>query len=69
MFTRKPDVMREVHDEVLKMSGQLKVIVDRDVDHEARIRILERFRYAFPLAALASVSSVILTIWETVGHK
>lgn len=70
LFGRHDTVgMKDVHDEVLRMSGQLKVIIERDADHEARIRILERFRYAFPIAALASISSVLLTIWQTVGNK
>lgn len=65
LFTRRNDVMmRDVHDEILGMSGQLKVIIDRDKDHEIRIRLLERFRYAFPLSALASVSAVVLAIWQ-----
>lgn len=55
--------MRDVHDEVLRMSGKLEVINQRDADHETRIRILERFRYAFPLSAVASISAVVLAVW------
>lgn len=55
--------MRDVHDEVIRMSGKLDVITTRDADHEARIRLLERFRYAFPISALASISAVVIAVW------
>lgn len=70
IFTNKNTVgMKDIHDEVLRMSGTLEAISKRDDDHEARIRILERFRYAFPISALASISAVVLTIWQSVGHR
>lgn len=65
---RKPDAIKDVHDEVLRMSGKLEAINTRDADHEARIRVLEKFRYAFPISALASISAVVLTVWQGRGH-
>lgn len=68
--------MGDIHDDILKISGKLDVISQRNqtadaihADHETRLRMLERWRYAFPVSALASIAAVVLTIWQSTGGK
>lgn len=58
--------MHDIHDEVLKISGKLDSIRERNVnadlihnDHEKRLRDLEKWRYALPLSALGSLLSAM----------
>lgn len=65
----------QLRTEVARVSGQLVAIGEfvtqartERTDHETRIRALERWRYALPLSALASLAAVILTAVRLAGR-
>ena len=59
----------QLRTEVARVSGQLVAIGEfvtqartERTDHETRIRALERWRYALPVSAVASIAAAILTL-------
>lgn len=63
---------REVYDAVVKLTGTVERLVDghadadrRLVDHEARLRALERSRWPLPsVAALVAVASLLVATYS-----
>lgn len=65
---------REIYDEVVGMRSDIRTLVDdhKDTekqigDHEARIRALERWRYATPTAAVAALVSGAVGLAQHAG--
>ena len=50
------------------ITEQLKTAADRGNDHEARLRALERWRYALPLSALGALASAALAAAAFLHH-
>jgi hypothetical protein len=67
MITLK-DVWLEVakmRDDVAHMAANTPQLVD----HENRVRSLERWRYALPTSMMIALGSAAVTIYGTVSHK
>lgn len=54
------DELRILQDKVSAMTPQSKTLAD----HENRLRLLERWRYALPGSIMLALASVTITIWE-----
>lgn len=76
MFFRESH-LKDIHDEVLRISGKIEVIGQRNTiadaihaDHEKRIRALEKWRYGFPVSTVAGVVATVLSIYSLAkgGH-
>ncbi|MEW2034908.1 hypothetical protein AB0901_30955 [Streptomyces roseifaciens] len=65
---------REIYDEVIGLRAEVRTMsqqgetarVELD-DHEERIRDLERWRYALPVAVLSGVLAAAVTILQAAG--
>lgn len=61
---------REIYDAVVRLTGRVDVLIEQQshtqadvVDHEARIRTLERARWPLPsLAVLLSLAAVVVPL-------
>lgn len=58
----------EVYTKQIEMNTKIDMLVNQIPDHETRIRKLESWRNAIPVAALFAIGSAILTIYETVHN-
>lgn len=45
-----------------------KAAQDVHADHEARLRSLERWRYALPVSALSAVGAAVVAVLQAVHH-
>lgn len=61
----------DLYTEQIKMGVQMAVIgkqLEQLPDHEARIRVLERWRYSLPVAALGALASAVLALASFLHH-
>ncbi|MFJ7588429.1 hypothetical protein ACIQZO_13790 [Streptomyces sp. NPDC097617] len=65
---------REIYDEVVGLREDMRSVAEKgeelrtDVDdHETRIRDLERWRYAMPIAAVSGVVAAGVTVAKATG--
>ena len=65
---------REIYDEVIGLREDMRSMTQNSAslraeveDHEARIRDLERWRYALPLAAVSGILAAGISIAQAVG--
>lgn len=61
--------LRDVYDKVVSVEGSMQSVSGlgpQVVDHESRLRRLEKWHYAFPASLLCSAGSVLLAIYG--GH-
>ena len=56
---------RDLYVELVRLQVKVEVLAD----HEARIRALERWRYALPLTVLSSMGATALSIASLLGMK
>lgn len=57
--------LRDVYDKVASMEGSVQSmsgVGPQVVDHESRLRRLEKWHYAFPASLLCSIGSALLAI-------
>lgn len=57
--------LRDVYDQLVRLTGEVRGMAgQRETlsDHEQRIRGLERWRYALPVALVSAGGSVVITI-------
>ncbi|MFT2016280.1 hypothetical protein ACMA1D_10620 [Streptomyces sp. 796.1] len=57
------DESREVIDRLARIETKLDAAIFRSDDHEARIRRVERWFYALPVSAVASVAAAATALW------
>jgi hypothetical protein len=68
------DEVQAVHKELRALSGKLDAlpVLDHDaqlVDHEGRLRALERARWPLPsVAALTSVAALVAALWPSTAR-
>ena len=68
---------REIYDQGLRTQALVERLGDRIedlskdmVDHEARIRALERGRWPLPsVAALIALVSIVMTVWQAISVR
>jgi hypothetical protein len=63
--------LKDVYQEVQKMRGSVDSMSSQArtvTDHEARLRALERWRYALPTSIVVAAASLIVAILEGGGH-
>lgn len=61
--------VRATGDAVRELALKLDTIPAELVDHEARLRVLERGRWPLPaLAAIISIAALVLGAWQAAGH-
>lgn len=72
---RLADAINAVERTLERLTGHLEAIDTRnksadliDGDHEARLRSLERWRYALPISALAAIGSAVVAVLQAVHH-
>ena len=72
---RLADAINAVERTLERLTGHLEAIDQRNaaadkslVDYEARLRALERWRYALPVSALAAVGAAVAAILQTIHH-
>jgi hypothetical protein len=63
--------LREIYDEVVASRADIQSVTrtvadekERTDDHEARIRAIERWKYALPIASLLAVGSTVATFYS-----
>lgn len=66
---------KDVYREVLKLSGHMQGVTARNLaadeihkDHEARLRMLERWRYALPTSMLIGMGSLGVALVSLFHH-
>lgn len=62
--------LKDVYREVVQLNGSMKVKDARDlaaekidVDHETRLRLLERWRYALPASFMFNAASIAVAVF------
>ncbi|MFI1385533.1 hypothetical protein [Embleya sp. NPDC020886] len=61
--------VRATGDAVRELTTKLDNIPNELLDHEARIRVLERGRWPLPsLAAVTGVAALAVAAWQASGH-
>ncbi|WP_411140097.1 hypothetical protein [Streptomyces sp. x-80] len=65
---------REIYDELVALRGDVRSLTQTHeavsqtlADHESRLRGLERWRYALPLAAITSLGTLIAALAKAAG--
>lgn len=65
---------REIYDEIVGMRDDVRSLIQANEslvrtqeDHEQRLRGIERWKYSVPVAALAAVSSAVVTLAKGTG--
>ncbi|QMU72131.1 hypothetical protein [Streptacidiphilus sp. P02-A3a] len=67
---------REIYDEIVGLREDVRsltqaseAVTARQQDHEERIRALERWRYALPVAAVTSLGALAIEGARALGHN
>ncbi|MEU7186441.1 hypothetical protein [Streptomyces sp. NPDC045369] len=65
---------REIYDELVALRGDVRSLSQTHAavaqtldDHETRLRGLERWRYALPVAAVTSAGTLIAAVLKAIG--
>ncbi|MGW1837090.1 hypothetical protein [Streptomyces sp. NPDC002067] len=65
---------REIYDELVALRGDVRsmsqtheTVAQNLADHESRLRSLERWRYALPVAAVTSAGTVVVAVIKATG--
>lgn len=63
---------REIYDEIVGMRGDVRSLTesredthDTLADHESRLRSIERWKYAMPVATLAAIASAFAAFYQS----
>lgn len=74
---RLPEVLgelQEIRREGQQVRDMVTRLVTRDeerdrevVDHESRLRVLERWQYALPVTGITALGSMVLAAWSKAG--
>lgn len=75
MSTEDPDVHVDVQmetspnviDRLARIEVKLDTVLKVHQDHEARLRAVERWKYALPVAGFTAASSVVLSLFGIYG--